>query len=376
MAKTNSVIEINGYRYNVGMGRTTDLIKKSTNSLEKSPPRIMDGFTRQQIISSTPIENRRVKVLSEKQFEKVYAKRSGHKAQSVHKNLQRSQALMRGAVSKPKNKSTASTSRPTPPITRKSVVDTSREERAQRVVKNTNIQRFGTSLSPKLQISQNSKHDVGGTGSVHKQKLPNLVKQQPKTDITKHLSSNQLERLLDQALLTADSHKKISRSHESKSTSRWRATATPRWVSLGACLLIVFLLGGFFTWQNVPQVSMKLAASRASIPASVPSYTPPGFSFSGPIGYSNGEVSIKFKANSDHLRNFTITQSKTAWNSQSLPENESLVNSKVQLSQNGTTVYIYGSSNDAKWVNQGVMYSIKDKANLTSDQIIKIAGSM
>jgi hypothetical protein len=38
----------------------------------------------------------------------------------------------------------------------------------------------------------------------------------------------------------------------------------------------------------------------------------------------------------------------------------------------GNTVYIYGARNDAAWVNNGVLYTIKDYAGLTSDQIIKI----
>jgi hypothetical protein len=43
---------------------------------------------------------------------------------------------------------------------------------------------------------------------------------------------------------------------------------------------------------------------------------------------------------------------------------------------NGTTVYIYGQTNDAAWVNNGVQYTVQDKASLNSDQLLKIANSL
>ena len=116
---------------------------------------------------------------------------------------------------------------------------------------------------------------------------------------------------------------------------------------------------------------------RAKINASIPGYTPAGFRFEGPIAYQNGTVLMSFKANGDNERTYTIMQQASNWNSDSLAANIIPASSQVQTSQvKGTTVYIYGDSNDATWVNNGIRYSIKDSAKLNSDQLIKIADSL
>jgi hypothetical protein len=190
-------------------------------------------------------------------------------------------------------------------------------------------------------------------------------------------SHQKLEQLLDQALARADAHKQARHRQLAKRNLWQRIKFAPRWLSISSSVAIVLLLAGFFIWQNIPQIAMRVAASKAQVNASMPSYVPSGFSYAAPINYSRGAVSIKFKSTGGAARSYTLTQESSSWNSASLLSNAVPAEAQVQTSQvKGTTVYIYGSRNDATWVNRGVRYTLSDNANLNSDQILRIASSL
>ena len=122
---------------------------------------------------------------------------------------------------------------------------------------------------------------------------------------------------------------------------------------------------------------MKLAAQKANFNATVPDYTPPGFSFSGPIAYTDRAVVIHFTSNTGDDRNFKLTQEPSSETSTSLAANTLANDTKVQTSQvNGTTIYIYDEDNHATWVNHGIRYTIEDNAKLNAEQLLKIADSV
>lgn len=191
-------------------------------------------------------------------------------------------------------------------------------------------------------------------------------------------SHHQLERLLDQALVAADTHKQAIRGRLPNQNLWQRLRRTPRWLSVGSAALVVLVAIGFFAWQNMPNVAMRVAASRSSLSASVPGYTPSGFSFWGPINYTDGSVTIRFKANSDDGRTFSINQRSSSWNSASLLANYVVPNGQsYQTFQNkGATVYLYGSNNNATWIDHGIWYNLESKAKLNADQLLRIAASM
>ena len=121
---------------------------------------------------------------------------------------------------------------------------------------------------------------------------------------------------------------------------------------------------------------MRVEASEAHVSAAVPSYTPLGYSFAAPVSHSGQAVTIKFTSSDNSAQNFSITQKTSNWDSATLAANIGSESAQVQTSQiNGTTVYIYGASNNASWVNHGVMHTLDNHAGLSSDQILKIAGS-
>lgn len=297
-------------------------------------------------------------------------------AKTVHRGAQRSKTLVRSAVSKPAAPKPKPNSLFVNPSSRvqASKVNGSRAFRAKSTSKNTKVRRFGgfSSVSRAKQTPAPSpptpKPAATAPSAPSREVMPSMVTS---------VSHQHLERLLDQALHRADAHKKALQGKLPGRSWRRRVLDAPRWASLGTAFLIVVVLGAFFAWQNVPQVSMRLASTKSSVNASVPDYTPPGFSFAGPIQYTDGSVTIDFKANSDSARNFKITQEKSTETSPSLAANTLADDSSVQTSQvNGTTVYIYGEQNHATWVNHGVRYTIQDNAKLDTEQILKIADSL
>ncbi len=197
---------------------------------------------------------------------------------------------------------------------------------------------------------------------------------QPMPGMITSVSHDRLERMLDEALIKADTHKQAlkGRLRSNSSFLRWSKRA-PTWMVVSLTAAIIVVVAGLFAWRNIPQASMKLASMRANVKASVPTYTPSGFKFAGPAKYNNGVLSITYKAGN---RSFVITQQATNWDSSSLETNAVPHNSQVQTSQvKGNTVYIYGSTNNATWVNDGVRHTIQNSASLNSEQLLKIADS-
>jgi len=147
-------------------------------------------------------------------------------------------------------------------------------------------------------------------------------------------------------------------------------------VSFAGVVVFALGVGGFLAYQNLPNIAMRVASTRAGLKANLPKYQPAGFSMAGPIEYEPGEVKLSYKSNSDN-RSFAVTQKNSAWNSEALLENYiAPTKQPYQTFQaNGRTIYIY-SDNKATWVDGGVWYTIDGKANLNSDQLLRIANGL
>ena len=143
-------------------------------------------------------------------------------------------------------------------------------------------------------------------------------------------------------------------------------------VSAGFALI---LLGGYFTYLNMPNLSVRVAAAQAGIAATYPSYHPDGYRLNGPVAYSDGEVNMKFASNSGP-QSYLVTQKKSAWDSSAVEQdvNQKTSGGYTTSTVSGLTIYLYG--NNASWVNGGILYSLVGDAPLSSDQIDRIATSM
>ncbi len=173
-------------------------------------------------------------------------------------------------------------------------------------------------------------------------------------------------------------------SHEQPRTKRDRAhvrlakrlKVSPRILSTGSLVLAGLLIGGFFAYQNIPNLNMRLAAAKSGVHGSLPSYHPSGFGLHGGISYKPGQIEISYKSHSDN-RNFKITQSTSSWNSDTLVENYDALKTTppITVPNKGKTVYIYDGSN-ATWVDGGIWYRVEGNSQLNSDQLLNLANSM
>ncbi|MGH7156618.1 MAG: DUF4367 domain-containing protein, partial [Candidatus Saccharimonadales bacterium] len=152
---------------------------------------------------------------------------------------------------------------------------------------------------------------------------------------------------------------------------RW-FSGPKRWGLLGL-ILLVLAIGAVFAWRSVPQLSIKLAGMRAHLSAVVPTYKPDGYKLASPANTDAGAVSIKYKSATAPSQTYSIVEAQSNMTSNLVAQNVVPKGASVQTSQvDGNTVYIYGSSNDAAWVNNGLLYKIKNSASLSSDQLINI----
>jgi hypothetical protein len=150
----------------------------------------------------------------------------------------------------------------------------------------------------------------------------------------------------------------------------------PRMLSVASASLALLLLGGYFTYLNMPSLSVRVAAAQAGVNASYPSYHPDGYSLNGPVAYTQGEVKMKFASNAGP-QNFTVSQSKTSWDSSAVLDNYikgKAGDNYITYDEHGLTIYTFGGN--AAWVNGGVLYTITGDAPLSGDQIRHIATSM
>ena len=146
--------------------------------------------------------------------------------------------------------------------------------------------------------------------------------------------------------------------------------------NVAAASLGVLLITGYFTYVNMPNLSVRVAAAQAGIDASYPEYRPVGYRLNGPVAYQDGQVSMNFASNSGPLA-FSLNQSKSSWDSSALLEKYVDPRSDgkyATYNDGGLTIYTYGT--DAAWVNGGILYTVEGTATLSNEQVRRIATSL
>jgi len=355
----NNTITLNGNIYNAKTGTVLDGVIKAPKKRPISDFARGTGTSLYKPVQSKPA---------------LHYHKIASVATDKHHTLQHTKTLMRSIVVKPRHTKVGKPSVKLPDRLR--VVSTEhisdqRVERAKSVPKSRMISRFNPISQPIF---------IKKTVSLH-------VKAHPVANISRHPSSPindvvfrpaaPIDDLLSNALDKADSHKqappkRIGRLH--KLTKNFRTKS--KLVNVSAALLSSLILIGFIAYHNLLNISIRLASAKTGVHASLPDYQPDGFTLGRSVVASPGQVVISFRSNSDD-RNFTIVQSTSNWNSDTLRDN--FVASSGQQYQristtNGKTVYVYGDSN-ATWVDGGVWYKIEGNSDLSSSQLLKIASS-
>jgi hypothetical protein len=150
----------------------------------------------------------------------------------------------------------------------------------------------------------------------------------------------------------------------------------PRGLTIASASLALLLLGGYFTYLNMPTLSVRMAAAQSGVSATYPGYHPDGYNIRGLVTYNDSSVNMTFAANGGP-QSYTVGQAKSNLDSSAVLENyvkPKVGGSYIPYTQQGLTIYIFG--NDAAWVNGGILYTINGDAPLSSEQILHIASSM
>lgn len=180
------------------------------------------------------------------------------------------------------------------------------------------------------------------------------------------------EQLITDRMATAnvDSHKDTTKK------TRKSFFGKQRLASMVSASFAVIVLGGYFTYLNMPGLSVRVAAAQANVAASFPDYHPDGYRFNGPVAFAPGQVAIDFVANGGNTK-YTVSEQKSSWDSQAVYDNvvaKTAEDSYVTNSQQGLTIYTF--KGEAAWVNKGILYTISGDAPLSNEQLLRIAGSL
>jgi hypothetical protein len=179
-----------------------------------------------------------------------------------------------------------------------------------------------------------------------------------------------------EAIEKALAHTPTSTRVRNKMPKSARHARRAHFTRVAAACIALLLIGGYFTYVNMPNVSVRVAAIQAGIDASYPSYRPTGYSLSGPVAYNDGEVIMKFAANGSS-QSYSVSQTKSGLDSSAVLERyiKPLAGEDYTVTRDsGLTIYTYHGN--AAWVNNGILYTLSGDAPLTDDQVERIALSM
>lgn len=358
MAKEyESIIQLNGQRYNARTGNPVDGISANQHK--------------------NTAEHKTVQT-----DKKPHSARSTTTSKSVHKTTQPSRTLMRRAVKKP----SLITSRNTvamdvvphasgmalKQVFHKPLAE--REERARTVPKLALVSRFGDMT---VRAKNHVAKPLLSGASAAQQQVQAVSNAVTPSSMFAAPKSTQTSRMLDKGLRNADSHSGQS-TKKTKLHHRIgrRLGLSARITSISAGVLAFALLGGFFAYQNIPNLNVRYAAAKAGVDGRLPAYKPSGFAVNSHVIYSPGSITIAYKANADS-RSYTLTQANTSWSSDALKDHlTTTTGSQLQTyPQKGQTIYLH-DGNQADWVDNGVWYSVSGNSSLNTDQLIKIASSI
>ncbi|HYG84040.1 MAG TPA: hypothetical protein VD907_04120 [Verrucomicrobiae bacterium] len=330
-----SIITINGQAYDATTGLA---VSSAEDGAKPHAPRPAANKIVQDIAPSVRIP------------EQPVVKRSSATAAAVHSRLDRSRTLYRAALKKPTSN--------VPPV---------KERPRVHMTRSPQIQKF--SSQP---ISEPAKPTVKQAPAaqpalqrkfVHHSTTAQKTPKQP-------ISSRAIkEELLREHLEKAPTKRAIP--------ERRFFDKHPKVLSVATSALALVLLGGYLTYINVPNLSIRVAAAQAGIDAKMPEYQPDGYSFNGPPEYAQGQVTIRYAANTSN-QGYIITQKESDWDSQAVLDNYVLQESNGAYnihSVQGLTIYTFG--NKAVWVNGGLLHEIDyGDSPLSYNQIEHIAASM
>lgn len=384
MANAKTTIELNGKLYDARSGRIIDDTVPARPAVSPTPAqkrpvqhsgRVVDGFVRRPNVAAAQpakVVAKPVQVTAPVETTVKKVKPAAQRAPVVHAKakLQKSKTLMRPAVKKPKQIVEATTVPAKHTQLKKQ--DPTRELRAASVPKSTLVSRFNHSATPEATI-------VKRQASLPVSPAPPMT-EQIGSKVAQLATSTEAQvkhsvDIIEESLRNATAHLEVFEDKAKKGFLE-RFGFKHKGANIASLTVAGFLLVGFFAYQNILNVEMRVAATRAGLSAHMPGYNPAGFSAANGVKSEPGKVAVTFTSNTDD-KHYTLTQQASNWSSDSLLTNHVLASKQpYQTYQDeGKTIYITDNSN-ATWVNGGVWYKIDGNASLTSDQLLRIANSL
>ena len=177
--------------------------------------------------------------------------------------------------------------------------------------------------------------------------------------------------LLQRAIEQATSHRQVT-PHIKRSAAR-----NKRIVSVSTLALVSLVLFGFVLHQNMPNIKLDMASSKAGFAAGLPTNQPAGYSL-GTLSASTGQVALQFHSNSDNNRVYNLVEKPSDWDSVTLRDmfvTNASANRYQTVQTAGRTLYLYGQQN-ITWVNGGIWYLVRSDGVLSNQQLIDLATSL
>lgn len=290
-------------------------------------------------------------------------------ARSVHASVQRSTTLNRKYVSHPTR-----TTQPTQPIAEQAAP----EAVPVRAVSEHKITKFAphpikAPASPKRVVSDIAPARLHPVAQRAVERHAVVAPRKPQPAQPAAVKPSQV--LKNEAIANAMARTTpASQKREVKAVTK--VSLFKRFAGIASASFALLLLGGYLTYLSMPNISTRVAAAQAGVNASYPSYKPSGYSLSGPVTFQQGSVSMKFAANGSPV-SYTLTQASSGWDSTAVLDNYVIPkagNNFSTTTAGGLTVYTF--ENGAAWINGGILYTIDGNANLSNDQLRRIATSV
>lgn len=391
--KKSNVIEINGKRYDATSGQL--LGEAASRPKQPATGVSMDGVVRGNPVvapvAATPVKAPAATVATPTKPQRQFSDfvRSGGMDVQPHKPGN-SQTLMRHAVKKPapspslkrhtkvQQRTDVLVKQPTVATVKPKLssyqLDPARVERAKRTARHQEVNRYAAprhnQLPAKTTTVQPKPKMAAHVAPVYAQSAASAAIQPAAVPVKP--ASRPMD-VFEQALARANSH--VAKPLPRRKVRRRKAIFGTRALSISAASLAVLLLVGFFAWQQKATLTMRYAANKAGVAASLPAYKPAGFT-AGKFTYSPGLVAVNFH-NTQSNQSFALVEQTSNWDSQALLD--SFVSTKSKTYQTidaaGRTIYTYGNNN-ATWVDNGVWYQVNSQGSLTTNQLVQLALSM
>jgi Domain of unknown function (DUF4367) len=368
---TKTIIEINGRKYDARTGEIISDTAPTQGSTVKSTPKAHQNHKQNSgVIDSIQ-----------------RPKRTAHPVAKITPKTQKSKTLVRSIVKKPsetpvkanavEQNSQTEFSQPTTQIIDRTPQE--RIDRAHATSLNRNVSRFATTQTtaqPKITTNLPVKKENLGSKHKHTPDAP-----PPIHSVSKNNSHPTKQQVFTHPLAGATNHLAVPvKKQKLRHKVADRLQVSSKALSIGAAVFAVLFLGSFLAYQRVPNIGLRIAAVRTGFSGTLPTNTPAGYAFKGPVEYSKESVALTYKSNSDD-RTFQIIQRPSDWSSDALLTNYvKNTKAKYQTYQDrGLTIFIMDGNNttwNASWVNKGIWYTLSSNGTLSTEQILSMASSM